>query len=63
METTTDTKSNTSAAIYHTATKHTRIATGRFNYSTAIPPTSIPDVVGQCNKKGGITFRAALVFT
>jgi len=29
--------------------------------STAIPPTSISDVVGQNNKIGGITFRAAFV--
>ena len=25
------------------------------------PPTSASDVVGQCNKVGGITFRAALL--
>ena len=29
--------------------------------STAIPPTSIPDIVGQYNKIGSITFGAALV--
>ena len=28
--------------------------------STAIPPTSAPNAVGQHNKIGGITFRAAL---
>ena len=30
--------------------------------STAIPPTSISDVMGQHNEIGGFTFRAALVF-
>jgi len=29
--------------------------------STAIPPTSASDIVGQHNKTGGITFRAAIV--
>jgi len=29
--------------------------------STALPPTSTSDVVGQHNKIGGITFGAALV--
>ena len=28
--------------------------------STAVPPTSTSDIVGQCNKIEGITFRAAL---
>jgi len=30
--------------------------------STAIPPTSASDTAGQQNKKGGITFRASLLY-
>ena len=48
-----------SAAICHTATKHNGILSG--SASTVIPPTSTPDIVGQYNKIGGITFGAALV--
>ena len=31
--------------------------------STATPPTSASNVMGQHNKIGGITFRAALVYS
>jgi len=30
--------------------------------STAIPPTSASDTVGQCNEIEGLTFRAVLVY-
>ena len=35
---------------------------GEGSASTAIPPTSASDVVGQCNRTGAVTFRAALVY-
>ena len=47
-----------SAAICHTATKYGMLMESLT--STAIPPTSASDVVGQQNKTGGITFRAAV---
>jgi len=31
--------------------------------STAIPPTSTSDIVGQQNRIGGITFKAALLLS
>ena len=45
-----------SAAICHMAPN-----VGEGSTSAAIPPTSASDSVGQHNKIGGITFRAALI--
>ena len=48
-----------SAAIFHTATKDKGMPV-KGSASTAIPPTSTSDVVGQHNEVGGTAFRAAL---
>lgn len=47
-----------SAAIFYITT-YNGILVGTLNLY-AITPTSTPDVVGQRNRKRGITFRAAL---
>ena len=49
-----------SAAICHTATNVTEYW-WEGSTSTAIPPTSVSDVVGRHGKVGGFSFRAALI--
>ena len=46
------------AAICHMATK-SNVQKGLA--STAVPPTSVSDFIGQHNKIGGITFGAVLI--
>ena len=48
-----------SAAICHIATKYNSML-AESSASTAIPPTSISNVMGQHNKTEGITFGGAL---
>ena len=50
-----------SAAICHTQQQIVTEYLWEGSTSSAIPPTSTSDIVGQHNKIGGITFRAALI--
>ena len=50
-----------SASIGHRATKCNKYWQ-KGSTSTVKPLTSAPDVMGQHNKTGGVTFRAALIF-
>ena len=50
-----------SAAICHTATKGNNIGEEILLYFL-IPPTLASDIMGRCNKIGGITFRATTTY-